>query len=64
MSGIVIKKDPYNTKPELPKLNGGSIGNGWLEDNLKWQIDYFRYTGIPQGLDGDHVVRTQMQVFY
>ncbi|MDZ4728127.1 MAG: porin [Leptospira sp.] len=43
---------------------GGGLSYYFAEHNLKWQIDYFRYTGIPQGLDGDHVVRTQMQVFY
>ncbi len=43
---------------------GGGVSYYFANHNLKWQTDYFNYTGIAQSVDGDHVVRTQMQVFY
>ncbi|WP_246837507.1 porin [Leptospira bouyouniensis] len=43
---------------------GGALSYYFAEHNLKWQTDYFYYTGTPTAAEGDHVVRTQIQVFY
>ncbi|XDD46660.1 porin [Leptospira sp. WS39.C2] len=43
---------------------GGALSHYFAEHNLKWQTDYFYYTGTPTAAEGDHVVRTQIQVFY
>ncbi|MDF3821195.1 porin [Leptospira sp. 96542] len=43
---------------------GGALSYYFAEHNLKFQTDYFYYTGLPTVSEGDHVVRAQMQVFY
>lgn len=43
---------------------GGALSYYFAEHNLKWQTDYFYYTGTPTAAEGDHVVRTQIQVYY